>query len=87
MDWEGLLSALFRRLRQRMFFENHLSKLIDSLRLRGYRFVALDAALEDPAYTSEDTYVGPGGITWLHRWAITRDVDRSLFRGEPTTAA
>ena len=29
------------------------------------------------------TYVGPGGITWLHRWALTRGVDRSMFAGEP----
>ena len=47
----------------------------------------LDEALEDSAYSSEDTYIGPGGLTWLHRWAITRDVDRSLFQGEPTTAS
>ncbi len=28
---------------------------------------------------------GSGGIAWLHRWALTRDADRSMFRGEPTT--
>lgn len=41
------------------------------------------AALADPAYASPDTYPGPGGITWLHRWAITRGVDRAVFAGEP----
>jgi peptidoglycan/xylan/chitin deacetylase (PgdA/CDA1 family) len=66
---------------------HHLVELVVSLRQRGYRFIDLDKALEDPAYSSEDTYTGPGGITWLHRWAITRDVDRSLFQGEPTTAS
>ena len=64
---------------------NH--NLVESLRQRGYRFIDLDTALKDPAYASEDTYTGPGGLTWLHRWAITRDVDRSLFQGEPTTAS
>ena len=66
---------------------DHLGELVESLRRRGYRFVDLDTALEDPAYSSEDTYTGPGGITWLHRWALTRNVDPSLFRGEPATAA
>jgi peptidoglycan/xylan/chitin deacetylase (PgdA/CDA1 family) len=66
---------------------DHLGELLEALRLRGYRFVDLDKALQDPAYSSEDTYTDPGGITWLHRWALTRAVDPSLFRGEPTTAA
>ena len=51
----------------------------------GYQFVSLDAALEDLAYASNDAYIGPGGITWIHRWAITRDADPAMFRGEPTT--
>jgi hypothetical protein len=64
---------------------DHLGALITRLRDRGYRFISLDKALEDPAYESADTYVGRGGITWLHRWALTRDVDRAMFRGEPET--
>jgi peptidoglycan/xylan/chitin deacetylase (PgdA/CDA1 family) len=62
---------------------DHLDRLLNRLHGRGYRFIPLDEALADPAYASEDTYVGPGGITWLHRWAITRNVDRSMFAGEP----
>jgi peptidoglycan/xylan/chitin deacetylase (PgdA/CDA1 family) len=51
---------------------------------RGYQFVPIDTALTDPAYGSPDTYVESGGITWLHRWAMTRGVDRhTFFRGEP----
>ena len=64
---------------------DHLAPLLDRLEARGYRFVDLESALEDPAYASPDTYTGPGGITWLHRWAISRDVDRRLFAGEPRT--
>ena len=62
---------------------DHLDRLLSLLRDRGYRFVSLEEVLADPAYDSEDAYVGPGGITWLHRWAISRDVDRSMFAGEP----
>ena len=57
--------------------------LADALEARGYRFVALAEALADPAYDSADTYTGPAGISWIHRWAISRDVDRGFFRGEP----
>ena len=60
-------------------------RLADRLTELGYEFITLDQALEDPAYRSADTYTGPGGITWLHRWAITRGVDSSMFRGEPET--
>ena len=54
---------------------------------RGYRFITLDRALEDPAYASEDTYTGGGGITWLHRWALTRKMPKAFFAGEPETPA
>jgi peptidoglycan/xylan/chitin deacetylase (PgdA/CDA1 family) len=50
---------------------------------RGYRFISLDRALEDPAYQSPDRYVGPGGITWIHRWAITNGVGKEFFADEP----
>jgi peptidoglycan/xylan/chitin deacetylase (PgdA/CDA1 family) len=61
--------------------------LASALETRGYRFVTLDRALEDPAYQSLDTYVGPGGITWLHRWALTRQMPKSFYAGEPETPA
>jgi peptidoglycan/xylan/chitin deacetylase (PgdA/CDA1 family) len=50
---------------------------------RGYAFVPLDSALADPAYSTPDRFVGPGGITWLHRWALTRGVAKAFFTGEP----
>ena len=45
------------------------AELADRLRARGYRFVSLADALVDPAYRQPDPYVGPWGISWLHRWA------------------
>ena len=60
-------------------------ELADRLSMQGYEFITLDAALKDPAYRSADTYTGPAGMTWLHRWAITAKVDPSMFRGEPET--
>jgi peptidoglycan/xylan/chitin deacetylase (PgdA/CDA1 family) len=64
---------------------HYLDPLLAALQDRGYRFIDLDRALSDPAFESPDTYVGPGGITWLHRWALTRGVESTFFAGEPTT--
>lgn len=61
-----------------------LGKLLAALEKSGYEFISLTDALEDPAYRSEDTTSLSAGITWLHRWAITRGVDKSFYAGEPT---
>ncbi len=57
--------------------------LADLFVRRGYRFVTLETALQDSAYTLRDEYAGPAGITWLHRWAMTAGMPGSTFRGEP----
>jgi peptidoglycan/xylan/chitin deacetylase (PgdA/CDA1 family) len=64
-----------------------LDSLAIMLRGRGYRFVPLPEALEDPAYQTNDTYYGPSGISWLHRWALTQGRDKSIFAGEPVVPA
>jgi peptidoglycan/xylan/chitin deacetylase (PgdA/CDA1 family) len=53
------------------------------LERRGYRFVPLEGTLTDAAYASLDTYTGPAGITWLHRWALTAGKSGAFFAGEP----
>ena len=62
-------------------------RLARMLRGRGYAFASLDEATADPAYASRDEYTGPAGITWLHRWAMTRGLPGSTFRGEPEVPA
>lgn len=39
---------------------------------RGYKFVDLGTALKDEAYRQPDTFVGPAGISWLHRWTLEK---------------
>lgn len=63
---------------------DHFGRLAEMYRRRGYAFVPLEQALEDPAYASEDTYTGPAGITWIHRWALTEGKRGAFFAGEPT---
>ncbi|MEM8931994.1 MAG: polysaccharide deacetylase family protein [Acidobacteriota bacterium] len=90
--YEGQSRALFEReipqvvlIHANALNGDHLAPLVERWTDRGYRFVDLETTLADPAYASDDAYIGRGGITWLHRWAITRGVDRSIFRGEPAT--
>ena len=52
---------------------DHFSELAARMKTRGYRLVPLEEALADEAYRSADSYAGTAGITWLHRWALTRD--------------
>ena len=51
---------------------DHIDKLLAMVRRRGYRFVTTAEALTDPAYAVRDTYIGPRGLSWLQRWAITK---------------
>jgi len=64
-----------------------LGSLLAQLKQRGYTFVSLDQALTDSAYTSEDRFCKKGGISWLHRWALTQGKKGAFFRGEPEVPA
>jgi peptidoglycan/xylan/chitin deacetylase (PgdA/CDA1 family) len=57
--------------------------VVARLRQRGYRFVTLDRAVADSAYLTPNQYVGPGGISWIHRWALTAGKRGAFFAGEP----
>lgn len=50
---------------------DHSGRLFANLKKRGYAFVPLARALEDPAYGSPDEYVGRWGISWSHHWELT----------------
>jgi hypothetical protein len=48
---------------------DYLDDLAAMFKRRGYKIVSLAESLKDEAYQLPDTYVGPAGISWLHRWA------------------
>ena len=50
---------------------DHFAELAELIRKRGYRFISLEDALTDPAYSLPDTYAGEEGTGWLDHWAIT----------------
>jgi peptidoglycan/xylan/chitin deacetylase (PgdA/CDA1 family) len=57
--------------------------LLQGLRQRGYSFIDLDKALQDPAYQRADAYTGKWGPSWIHRWAIGENRPKDFFAGEP----
>jgi hypothetical protein len=61
-----------------------MPELLAMFRRRGYAFVSLSHALADPAYRLEDRYVGPKGLSWIHRWAIAKGIGA---QEEPDTPA
>jgi peptidoglycan/xylan/chitin deacetylase (PgdA/CDA1 family) len=65
----------------------YFGDLAQILKKRGYTFISLSEALEDEAYSSPDSYTGQGGITWLHRWALTQGKKGDFFKGEPEVDA
>jgi len=50
---------------------DRLGALAQALRRRGYTFISLGQALEDPAYRLRDEFVGAPGNSWLNHWEIT----------------
>lgn len=64
---------------------DYFGELVQVMKRRGYKFIRLDEALTDKAYASPDSYTGRGGITWLHRWALTAGKRGAFFDGEPIT--
>lgn len=66
-----------------MINADYFDELSEELVKHNYQFISLKEALTDPAYQSEDTFIGRGGISWLHRWSYTKKVDKSFFAGEP----
>ena len=64
---------------------DHFGRIAAMLAARKYEFVSLDAATKDAAYASKDTFIGRGGITWLHRWAISADKKNAIVADEPQT--
>ena len=88
--WERQSVTLFGReipqvllLHANRLNSDRLADLVGMLRRRGYRLITLDEALRDSAFTAPDSYAGPAGISWLHRWALTRGRGQ-ILPDEPT---
>jgi peptidoglycan/xylan/chitin deacetylase (PgdA/CDA1 family) len=90
--WERQSAALFgREIPQVLLVHgnrlnaDHFDRIAAMLVRRGYRFVRLEEALADEAYQSADRFTGGAGISWLHRWALTKEGKSLLVPDEPMT--
>jgi peptidoglycan/xylan/chitin deacetylase (PgdA/CDA1 family) len=88
--WERSARAFFHRdipqvllVHANRLNADHFDRIAKMLAKRGYRFVTLDAATSDAAYASDDTFTGAGGISWIHRWVLTRDGRGAVLPEEP----
>lgn len=63
-----------------------LDALLRRFEARGYRFVTLDEAMDDPAYRTPDTLVSSYGPTWLWRWMKSQGLHVS-FADDPEPPA
>src|SRR5215211_819438 len=59
-----------------------LDEMLKRFKVRGYRFVTLDEAMEDSAYQTKDTLVTNYGPMWFVRWAKSKRMKVS-FEGAP----
>ena len=62
---------------------DRLDALLAMLERRGYRFITVNEALRDPAYTRSDGYVGPRGFSWIERWAAGKGMPIVVEPREP----
>jgi len=54
--------------------------ILEMFHRRGYGLVSLAEALQDDAYRLPESYAGPGGFSWIHRWSMTKGMPN---KGEP----
>lgn len=59
---------------------DEMPRLLAMFRKRGYTFVSLEEALQDPAYKLPERFAGRGGVSWIHRWAQAKGMP---WRSEP----
>ncbi len=59
---------------------DHFDKVAAMMRLRGYKFITLEEALKDEAYTLPEVQA-MRGLSWLHRWMLAKGLEK---KDEPT---
>lgn len=63
-----------------MLNADYLDELADMFKRNGYEFVSQTDVLKDRAYQEPVTKFGNWGMSWLYRWALSRDKGTALFK-------
>ena len=66
---------------------DYFNQLAEIMKKRGYSFISVGEALKDPAYRLPDRYAGPVGLSWIHRWGLTRGIEVRQEPREPQIIA
>jgi peptidoglycan-N-acetylglucosamine deacetylase len=56
---------------------DNIGRLMDELATRGFRFISVAEAHEDPIYALPDEYTGADGLSWLYRMAPATPEDKA----------
>ncbi|MEO9869834.1 polysaccharide deacetylase family protein [Ekhidna sp.] len=64
---------------------HYLDELLDIYKEKGYEFISQEAALKYPAYQLEVTIFDDWGISWIHRWGMSKGLKGDFFKGEAVT--
>lgn len=66
---------------------DYMPVLLEALKKRGYSFITLDEAMQDPVYKQQDYYEKQHGISWVYRWIKDEQQRMQLMRAAPDSNA
>src|SRR5262245_30583024 len=61
---------------------DHFGDLVQMMKNRGYRFISLQSALSDKAYSLPEA-PSKLGLSWIHRWRLARNLEMQPEPSEP----
>lgn len=64
---------------------SYLERLLDRYSKLGYAFISQGEAASDPAYDTPVTVYGDWGISWIHKWGMSKGVTKEFYKGDPPT--
>lgn len=90
--YKGRSEALFGRnishsllLHANALNADYLDELAEMYLKHHYTFVSMEEALKDSAYQSEIATFGSYGISWIDRWALSKEMEKGFLKDDPTT--